>query len=66
MLEHCLGMSHIIVAANSIKDMAVGNEVEEIEENIKQDHTLLCDPPKPVVIGILHLIVTLSKEHNTI
>lgn len=62
-------MPHIIVAANGTKDVAFGNEVEEIEENIKQDHTLLSDLPKPVVLAILHLIihliVILSKQHNT-
>lgn len=68
MLEHCLDdrYVHIIVAANFTKDVASGNEVEETEENMKQNHTLLSDPPKPVVLGILHLIAILSKQHNTV
>lgn len=66
MLEHCLGDRYvqIIVAENFTKYVASGNEVEETEENIKQNHTLLSDPPKTVVLGILHLIVIVSTQHS--
>lgn len=68
MLEHCLGdrYANIIVAANSTKDVASGNEAEKIEENIKQDHTLLSYPCKPAVLEILHLKAILSKHHNRV
>lgn len=66
-LKHRLGdkYAHIIIATNSTKDVPSGNEVKDIEENIKQDHTLLSDPPKHVVLRILNLIVILSK-HKTV
>lgn len=68
MLQHCMDdrYAHVIVAANSTQDVAPRNKVEEIEENIKQGHTLLSDPPKPVVLGIPHLTVILNKQHKTV